>query len=212
MEKLASNRANNEISTEERILLVAAEVFTRKGYEATKTRDIAEAADINISSLHYYFRSKDKLFERVIGEKIRSFSGLMDKLLNSEQPLHRKIREFVPAYIQFLQKHPQLPMFILSESQRNADKLSKMLADDQALNRLRLQLHELETSGTIRPMGVGNFFSNLIGMVVFPFLAKPMIQIKAELDESGFHEMLEERKTMIADMMINYLYYQVPED
>ncbi|MEM7514906.1 MAG: helix-turn-helix domain-containing protein, partial [Bacteroidota bacterium] len=73
----------SELSTEERILAVAAKVFTEKGYEATKTRDIAEAAGINIASLHYYFRSKEKLFDIVIGKTMVKFSKLMGEVMNT---------------------------------------------------------------------------------------------------------------------------------
>lgn len=58
-----------DLSTEQKIIEAARKVFTRKGYSATRTRDIAEEAGLNLALLNYYFRSKQKLFELVMAEK-----------------------------------------------------------------------------------------------------------------------------------------------
>jgi len=200
-----------ELSTEEKILRAAAKVFTEKGFDATKTRDIAEAADTNIASLHYYFRSKEKLFELIIDQTMVRFSQIMDDILNTERPLHQKIREFVPAYIDFLRENSFLPMFILSESQKNAERIDRMMNDAHHMPILRKQMDELEEAGVIRPMHLAHFFTNLVGLTVFPFLSKPIIKLKTGLDEQAYHQMLEERKQMVPDLIINYLYIKPPE-
>lgn len=208
--KAAKEQLEN-LSTEEKILVAARTVFTRKGYEATKTRDIAEEADINIASLHYYYRSKEKLFEIIAGEALSKMSQSMDLILNNENPLHEKIRQFVPMYIEVLKQNPYLPMFIFSEMQHNADKLSKQMGNTHTLIILKAQLERMIEEKVIRPISVGNFMSNIIGLTVFPFMGKPILKLKADLSEEDFLEMLEERKTMVSDMIINYLYYKTPQ-
>ena len=73
MEKEKNNEMNNntdkELSTEEKIIAAARKLFTQKGFSATKTRDIAEEAGINLALLNYYFRSKQNLFQIIIEEK-----------------------------------------------------------------------------------------------------------------------------------------------
>ncbi|MEM6763771.1 MAG: TetR/AcrR family transcriptional regulator [Bacteroidota bacterium] len=201
----------SELSTEEKILAVAAQVFTQKGYEATKTRDIAEAAGINIASLHYYFRSKEKLFDIVIGKTMMRFSQLMGEVMNTDDPLHVKIRNFVPYYIDFIDQNPFVPMFILSESQRNAHRINEMMNDEHMLPVLKKQIEGLVEGGVIRPISIGNFFCSLVGMVIFPYLSQALIKLKLEMTEEEFDKMLEERRAIIPDMMINYLYLQPPE-
>ena len=49
-----------DISTEDKIKQAALKLFTKKGYAATRTRDISEAAGINLALLNYYFRSKER--------------------------------------------------------------------------------------------------------------------------------------------------------
>ncbi len=64
-------------STEEKIKEAARVVFMKKGFAATRTRDIAEEAGINLALLNYYFRSKEKLFELVMFEKFQKFFGII---------------------------------------------------------------------------------------------------------------------------------------
>lgn len=199
-----------KVSTEDRIRVAAAKVFTQKGFEATKTRDIADEAGINIASLHYYFRSKEKLFELIIVETMVKFSNLMDRILNGEIPLHHKIQQFVPAYIDFLKENPFLPMFIMSESAKNPEKIDKMMNDTNSLPMLRRQIEELIATDTIRPISLENFICNLIGLIVFPFISKELLQFKTGIQDEAYEQMLEERKQMIVDMLIRHMYYQPP--
>ena len=199
------------LGTEEKIKIAAIKVFTEKGFAATKTRDIAEAAGINIASLHYYYRSKEKLFEIVISETMFRFSRLMHSVLDGDIPLHQKIRNFAAMYIDFLKENPMLPMFILSESNRNPLGVDRMMDDKDHLPKLQAQIDELVAKGVIRPISLGNFFSNLVGMTIFPFLSIPLMKIKIGMDEEAFLAMIEERKEMIPDMIIKYLYLKSPE-
>ena len=195
----------DQLSTEEKIIKAAQNVFVRKGYAGTKTRDITEEAGINIASLHYYYRSKDKLFELVIGEAMNRFSEGMDQILGSDLPLEEKIRTFVDNYINFFKQNPYVPMFILSEALTNPDRVADMLDRQQAIDKLANQFNQLVEQGAIRKMHHAQFMMNLIGLTAFPFVAKPIIMKKAGVDEGEFEDLLEERKDMVPDMLFNYL-------
>jgi len=199
-----------ELNTEQRILEAAARVFTRKGFDATRTRDIAEEADINIASLHYYFRSKQKLFDLVIAQAMAKASRLMGSIFLGDLPLHKKIRTFVPAYIDFLIENPFIPMFILSESQKNSEKIEQMMDKGVLLPNLQQQLQKLSEEGVIRPTSMAEFITNLMGLIVFPFLSKPILCIQNSLCEEDFLALLENRKKTIPEMVINHLYLQPP--
>ncbi len=54
------------ISKEENILFAAEKLFAEKGFEGTSTREIAKAAQVNISMISYYFGSKEKLYEKLV--------------------------------------------------------------------------------------------------------------------------------------------------
>jgi len=199
-------------TTEERILEAAARVFTRKGYDATKTRDIQEEAGLkNVASLHYYYRSKERLFELVISRAMKDFSKIMDEILTGSLPLDQKIRSFVPNYIDFIKENPFLPSFIMTEIQRNPEHCSDMLHAEGSMEVLEKQIQDLADQKVIRPISMPNFMASLIGLVVFPFISKSVLKLKTGIDDEGFQQMLEERKELIPDMLINYLFYEPPK-
>src|ERR1700677_3379868 len=98
-----------ESSTEERIKEAARKLFTQKGFAATKTRDIAAEAGINLALLNYYFRSKEKLFEIIMLENMEQFiRGVALTLLDEKATVHEKIEMLISSYIDMLTKEPDL--------------------------------------------------------------------------------------------------------
>ena len=72
------NREQNQSQdTETRILRAAEKEFFSKGYAGARTASIAEAAGVTHAMLHYYFRTKDKLFERIVSEKINILADII---------------------------------------------------------------------------------------------------------------------------------------
>ncbi|PWG78107.1 TetR/AcrR family transcriptional regulator, partial [Pararcticibacter amylolyticus] len=113
-----------EISTEEKIRQAAHKVFTRKGYAATRTRDIAEEAGINLALLNYYFRSKEKLFAKIMTDSLQHFMTGIKAVLNDETTsLEEKIERIVINYTDMFMDEPDLPLFIMSEVRTDPDRL-----------------------------------------------------------------------------------------
>src|SRR5690606_27078812 len=107
---------NIDTSTEEKIKNAARTVFHKKGYAATRTRDIAEEAGINLALLNYYFRSKEKLFNIIMTETLSGFVQKMVVILNDEKTsLDKKVELIATHYTDLLLKEPEVPVFILSE-------------------------------------------------------------------------------------------------
>ncbi|MEL7147138.1 MAG: TetR/AcrR family transcriptional regulator [Bacteroidota bacterium] len=206
----ASDQSEKALNTEEKIKLAASKVFIRKGYAATKTRDIAEEAGINIASLHYYYRSKQKLFDLVIGEALKKFSNGMDDIFGTELPLHQKITTFVHQYIDFFKINPYIPVFIMSESQNNPEKVDKLIDNRKLLPKLKKELIALADKGIIRPIAPTHFLLNVMSLTAFPFIAKPLMSSKMDLTEADYDQILEERKAVVPEMIINYLYLEKP--
>jgi len=198
-------------STEQKIKAAAMNVFIKKGFAATKTRDIAEEAKINIASLHYYFRSKDKLFQLVIGDAMKKFSSGMDEVFESDMPLHQKIKAFTHRYIDFFKENPHIPIFIISESQLNAERVKQLLAAQKGIEKLKNQLNDLAEKGVIRSTHPAQFILNIVSLTAFPFLSRPLLMKKIDLNDTEYDELLEERKTMIPELIINYMYLKKPD-
>ncbi len=193
-------------STEEKIKKAALKVFSDKGYAQTKTRDIASNAGVNISTLHYYYRSKDRLFKMVSDEVFEKFNKISHDILDADIPFEEKIRRFVSDYTDFYKANPKLASFIIFESERNPEKVFDNIDFERFDQKAERELRQLIQRGVIRPISYPNFVLNMVSMTVFPFLNKHMLHKFNGLTEKDFEDLLEERKIMVPQMIIDHLY------
>jgi AcrR family transcriptional regulator len=187
-----------DASTEERIKEAARKVFTTKGFAAARTRDIAEEAGINLALLNYYFRSKEKLFELIMLENIQQFiRGIKEIIMEEETGLKDKIERISSFYIDMLIRNPDLPLFILSELRANPDHLADRLDIKDVLRNSQFfkQLAEKAKAQGVNPM---QYFMNMMGMIVFPFIASPLLRKIGNLKPEEFTALMMERKKWIA--------------
>ncbi len=96
---------------EQRILSAAKKVFINKGMTGARMQDIADAAGINKALLHYYFRSKEKLFETIFKEAVQGFLPRVNQIFESNKTIFEKIEMFCKEYIDQIRKTPYLPIF-----------------------------------------------------------------------------------------------------
>lgn len=181
-------------STEEKILEAARVVFTKKGFAGTRTRDIAELSGINLALLNYYFRSKEKLFKVVMIEKMQKLFGVISPALNdANTTLEQKVTLIVNLYADMLIKNPDLPIFVLRELNLNSEAFGsgfhphKMLSDSFFVKQLK------EKRPDENPL---QFLISILGMIIFPFIAKPIFK-KAIGSEKAFEIIINERRALI---------------
>jgi AcrR family transcriptional regulator len=187
------------LSTEEKFKEAARIVFTKKGYAGTKTRDIAEQAGLNLALLNYYFRSKEKLFEIVMIEKVvQLFSFIAPALNNPTTSLEEKIEVIATSYIEMLLKNPDLPLFVLSEIRSNPERFGKMIQSNGNILQSYFVKQLAQRNKAINPL---QLFLNFLGMMVFPFVAKPVFMIAGQVSEDKFVDLMEQRKTLIPQWM-----------
>lgn len=198
--------SSEQLSTEEKIRQAAIEVFMLKGYDGAKTRDIANAAGINIATLHYHYRTKDKLFHLVAKESMEEFSAIFHNVFSTQRPLQEKIHLFVNDFTSLFSRKPDLAMFCLMETQRNHDKFTEIIDFRRPVDELEPQLDALISSGEIRPISVPNFISSLVGMTIYPFITKASLYYANDLDDAGFEAVLEQQRKIIPAMIIGYLW------
>lgn len=193
-----------EISTEDKILLAASKVFTEKGFSGTRTRDIAEEAGINLALLNYYFRTKEKLFEQVMKVKIvLLFGQIIPIVTNEKTSLEEKIDLAAEKYFDILTKNPNLPLFVLSEIQKKTSDVKSILPFEKVLNNSFLLKQIKEKRPDLNPF---HFLLNFLGLTVFPFVGKPILQSFDLMNDSEFQKFVEERKTLVPmwiKMMLN---------
>lgn len=193
-------KKTKDISTEERIKAAARKVFHQKGFAGTRTRDIAEEAGINHAMLNYYFRSKEKLFEMVMMETMAQFFKGVNLMLNDESTsLDEKIDLIVSNYVDLLLKEPELPTFILNEVRPNPQAFVEQNPIKEALTHsvLTRQYAEAVARGEITEPNLMQAILNVIGLVIFPFIAKPILTSIINIPEEQYKALMLQRKTLI---------------
>lgn len=204
----ASASEKKDSTTEEKIKTAAKTVFYKKGFAATRTRDIAEEAGLNLALLNYYFRSKAKLFEIIMTETFTGFIGSMKVILNDEKTsLEQKVITIAERYIDFISVEPEIPTFILTEIRNNPEGLLKRLPIKEIVNDSVFikQFQEAVQNKEITEPNPLHFLMNLLGLVVFPFIAKPIIMGSKNLETEQFHALMQERKRKIP-IWINMMF------
>jgi TetR/AcrR family transcriptional regulator len=193
-------------TTQEKILEAARKVFVRKGMFGARMQDIADEAGINKALLHYYFKNKQQLFEEIFMEASAKLFPKINEIFISDLPLFQKIEEFCDQYITVVLENPYLPLFVLNEmnqdpvyfiekiwGKNNGPQPQKFLA----------QIAEEVRKGTIKEINPLHLLLNLISMTVFPFVGKPIFQMKTGIDELQFRIIMEQRKKEIPKFIID---------
>jgi AcrR family transcriptional regulator len=196
--------SENELNTEQLILKAARNVFTHKGFDGARMQDIANEAGINKALLHYYFRSKDKLFESIFKDVIKTFFPQIFSVLLADLSLFDKIRRFTESYIDILVKNPEIPGFVFHELSKNPDRLIGNIRETGADISIIGELLQMEAeAGNIKPIKPEHFIANLISMCVFPFIARPLLMGMLKMDEQGFISFIDERKQIVPEAIIS---------
>ena len=195
----------NDKSTEQKILEAAKQVFMEKGLDGARMQDIADKAGINKALLHYYFRSKEKLFEMIFMEEARKFMPKVTSIMMSELTLFEKVEKFVGQYIDTLLQNPLLPIFILNEINRNPKEAIKKIFGNQRppIDKVEEHIAKLVKKGEIKPIKGHELMINMVSLCIFPFLARPMVQWVTKTNDEEFLKLMELRKKTVVKFVID---------
>lgn len=194
-----------DITAEEKILTAAKRVFENKGMAGARMQEIADEAKINKSLLHYYYRSKQLLFEAVFKTAFNKLAPQINTILNSDQSICEKIKNFSHNYTVFMIKHPYLPNFILQELNRNPEFVKELISSKTfpSMKNFQNQISDAVKEGKIRPIGAEQLFINILALNIFPFIGAPLIKGFINASDKEYHIILEQRKTEVSDFIIN---------
>ena len=192
-------------STEDKILEAAKNVFVAKGMEGARMQEIADEAGINKALLHYYFRSKEKLFEAIFSKIIQFAFPEITRIAQSNEPFISKIEQVVDAYIDLLIKHPFIPGFIMKELNRDPSGLFKLvvkfgLNPQVIFDQIQLAMDR----GEIIQMQPRHLAANIISMCIFPFAARPLVSfVLFKDDQVALNAFYAERAEVIKKFVID---------
>jgi AcrR family transcriptional regulator len=191
--------------TEGQILDAAKEIFQKKGMDGARMQEIANEAGINKAMLHYYYRSKQLLFEAVFSNAFSLLAPQLNKVLNDDSSIEDKVKNFTSNYISFILKHPYLPNFIIQELNRNPKFFEKIQQNTAfpTLEKFKNQVASEVEQGILKPIDGEQLFINIISLNIFPFVATPLIKGFLKVDDQGFKQLMEKRKIAVSEFIIN---------
>jgi len=194
-------------STEEKILEAAKTVFHRKGFDGTRMQEIADEAGINKSLLHYYYRSKENLFDAVFKDAFNELFKKIFTIVGSDISFEEKIRYILNDYIGFMQKNPYIPSFILNEINHNPARIADLMKNlptppAEILTRVK---KSLEDEG-IKGIDHRQFIINIVSLSIFPIIAKPLLKSILNLTEEEYNEFIEIRKKELPDFIFKAIH------
>lgn len=192
-------------NTETEILIAAKEIFQQKGMAGARMQEIADKAKINKALLHYYYRSKQLLFEAVFKSAFSMLAPQLNKVLNDDSDLFEKIRKFTENYVSFVIKHPYLPNFVIQELNKNPEFVQKLRSEKNfpSIEKFKLQVSDAINQGIIKPIEAEQLFINIISLNIFPFIGEPLLMALVNVDKESYNKILENRKMEVAEFIIN---------
>lgn len=194
-------------NTEILILDTARLVFVEKGFDGARMQEIADKAGINKALLHYYYRSKEKLFEAIFKESIRKIVPHIFEFMGSSVTLAEKIEGFIGSYIDLLIDNPHIPSFVLHELYRNPSRIGDaLLTSGIDPNLLKIQLAEQMRDENYTEIDPQQLLVNIIALCVFPLVARPILQtVLFDKDPEKYQQFIDSRKQEVTRFILKAL-------
>lgn len=197
-------------NTEALILQAARKVFIEKGLEGTRMQEIADEAGINKALLHYYFRSKDKLFRAVFIEAFQKFLPQIGSFIGTQASVMDKLETFITTYINTIIENPFIPGFVLHELTRDPQSLAELLKSRAPMVPAFLdQIRQEIEAGNLKPFDPKHIIINTLALCIFPFVARPIAQtIFFENNTDAYNQFLEGRKTEVFNFIKSAIFIE----
>jgi AcrR family transcriptional regulator len=190
---------NKDNSTEQVILETAENLFLEKGFAMTSTTEIARIVGCNQALVHYYFRTKDRLFDAVFEKNANRFVTAFLETIEENIPFEEKVRKKIEAQYDILKANPKLPFLFFNELNTNPERLNLLKEKIGDLprtfffkmeNEIRVEIEK----GAIRPMTAMDLMLTILSLNLILFLASPVLKVITGMTETEFQNLIENRK------------------
>jgi len=188
-----------EAGAEQAILDAAEELFLEKGYALTSTVEIAKKAGCNQALVHYYFRSKEKLFNTVFIKKVSLLLSSFIEINRENASFEERLKQEIELHFDLFMSNPKLPFLLINELTTNPSRLLAIKKRLKKLPQKMLGLMQAELDaeakkGTVRPMTVVDLILLIVSVNVVPFLARPILAMAIGMDDAEFIKLVERKK------------------
>jgi AcrR family transcriptional regulator len=211
---MVNSKRSKEVDggTEEKILAAAKKVLFARGFAGARMQDIADEAGINKALLHYYFRSKEKLFEMIFRDALGTLMPKISMTFSDDSiSFSEKLRSFCHSYIDTWREHPYIPMFVLHELHTGSGKGFVRLMEETRFQPIREVLAAIDKAvkkKEIRKVDPRQLFLNMISLCMFPFLGAPVFKKVTALTDKQFDKMMEDRAEEVSTFILESIKYR----
>jgi AcrR family transcriptional regulator len=201
---------SNDQNMEQAILKAATKLFLEKGFASTSTTEIAKEAGCNQALVHYYYRTKDRLFDAIFQEKVKFFIGSLLKLDNKNLPYLEKLAKKIESHFEAIKSDPKIPLFFFSEISTNPQRLKTLRENigeysQLALKQMENDLNEAIKQGIVRPMSIYDLMMTIVSLNVMGFIGEPIFRTISGLPDEQYAELLNARKAENVRIIIGSL-------
>lgn len=202
---------NSEKNMEKAILEVAEQLFLEKGFDATSTTQIAEAVGCNQALVHYYFRTKDNLFNTIFESKFKDFfQHILDGFQVQNLNFTDKIAHFSISHFNLLIANPQMPQLVLKELARKPENINAIreklhLLPEEMASTLNAELQEEIAAGRVRNVTLIDIITTVLLLNVALFTMMPIASKALKMNDTSILLMLNHRKEENLKVILGYL-------
>jgi TetR/AcrR family transcriptional regulator len=201
----------SEQSLEQSILEVAERLFLEKGFAMTSTTEIAKEVGCNQALVHYYFRTKDNLFNVIFEQKFKLFfQGIFEMKNMGDLKFLDKLKHIIETHYDLLRKNPRMPGLILNELSRRPDQISILreklhLLPEQVFAELNEDLQAEIKHGNIRDTSLMDIIFSMLSLNIAIFVMMPVVENVLQLNELQKEILLEHRKSENVEFILKSL-------
>lgn len=196
--------------TEEKILTSAKKVFYQKGLKGARMQEIADDAGVNKAMLHYYFRSKEKLFDKVFEQSVKSVTPMLMNVFLEKTDLSTKIAHLIEMLIDFFLEEPYLSNFIVNELSQNPDKLFMNIMDHKGglmgeiIPLINEQIQVEIEKGTVKTdIRSAELILNIMSLCLFPIMSQTVLQKTLGIDDERMRRFMNKRKQTVTQFVLD---------
>ncbi len=190
---------SDEQNMEQAILESATKLFLEKGFKATSTTEIAKEAGCNQALVHYYYRTKDRLFEAIFEKKMKFFVGSLIQINREELPFIEKLTKRIESHFDAVLEDPKIPLFLFNEINSNPARLEQLRAKlgelpQEVFLQMKSELDEEIALGNIRSITIFDLMLTIVSLNIMVFIAEPMFKTISGISNEEFIKLRERRK------------------
>lgn len=178
----------------------AKQLLFAEGKLHATTQEIADAAGVNRTALHYYFRSRDLLISVVFQDAMQGLSRRLDECMNAELPFKTKTENLIAVFLKDMIAYPYQETFLVTEINTLAQELIGNIQTGPVSSYLKEAAAEME-KGNLQKMDPVHFLMNLFSLLSYPLIMAPLYRQLFRMSKKKFQALIHERSQLIMNML-----------